>query len=335
MSIFTNIRELALSTFGGGGRMRRHKYRTMAGNANIYEIVYDDGELVRVMNVRGTYQSATYLEKDCYELVFGYHRAYNAMFKARPVMAGAGEDDASAWKAVRPEDSVELPAVHFRKPSDAASPEGSGGEAPAIRKVAMLGGGGFSYPKYLIAHHPEVSVDVVEVDPMVVSIAQRWFYLDRLMAEFETEETGRLGIYVQDAREFLEEPGARYDAIVNDCFSARVPVMSLATREAVHVIHSRLSEGGLFLTNVISALRGPHAQLLHRVMFTLQQEFAHVYVIPGSEGLPRMVDNYVVIATDGTYAFDHEINVQPDPETKILVDAYIDDYEDEFFLVDT
>ena len=290
--MFENIREIIAASFGLGGRMKRRKYRTMAGNANIYEIVYDDGNVVRVMNVRGTYQSATYLEEDCYELVFGYHRAYNAMFQA----------------------------------------------GVPIRNVAMLGGGGFSYPKYLVAHYPEVSVDVAEIDPMVVSIAERWFYLDRLAAEFDTDETGRLGVFVQDAREFLEDApidaASRYDAIVNDCFAARIPVMSLATREAARAIHARLNPGGLYLTNVISALRGPRAKLLHGVMHTLQQEFAHVHVLPGSEGLPRMVDNYVVVATDGEYAFDHEIHVQPDEGTQTFVDARVGEYEDEFFLVD-
>ena len=289
MSILSNIRELACAQLGLGGRMKLHRYRTMAGKANIYEVVYDDGNLVRVMNVKGTYQSATYLDDDCYELVFGYHRAYNTLFQA----------------------------------------------GMPIERVAMLGGGGFSYPKYLISHYPDLAVDVVEIDPMVVSIAERWFYVDRLVAEFDLDETDRLGVFVQDAREFLEEPGCAYDAIVNDCFAARVPVMSLATVEAARAIHARLNPGGLYLTNVISALRGPQAKLLHSVMKTLLEEFKHVHVVPGSEFLPRLVDNYVVIATDGDYRFEHEIDVQPDPEIAVLVDEFIEDYEDEFFLLDT
>jgi len=271
--------------------MRRRSYKTMAGTTHVYEVVYDDGKLVRVMNVKGTYQSATYLDDECYELVFGYHRAYNAMFASEP-------------------------------------------PATPIRRVAMLGGGGFSYPKHLVATHPDISVDVVEIDPMVVAIAERWFYLDRLAAEFEVEETDRLSIYIDDARAFLDEGDSTYDAIVNDCFSARVPVMSLATVEAARAIHRRLNPGGMYLSNVISALRGPDAKLLHRVMATLQGEFAHVHVLPGSEGLPRLVDNYVVIATDGDYRFPHEIDVTPDPGSKLLVDEFIEDYEDEFFLVD-
>ena len=286
-----NIRDALSGALGRYGRDGRRIYRTMAGRMRVYEAVHDDDKPIRVMNVRGTYQSATYLDDECYELVFAYHRAYNAMFEAQK--AGF-----------------------------------------SIRRVAMLGGGGFSYPKYLIAHYPDIAVDVVEIDPMVVSIAERWFYVDRLRAEFEDGQDERLGIFVDDARAFLEEPGDAYDVILNDCFTGRIPTMSLATAEAAQEIHRRLQPGGLYLANVISALRGDGSSLLHRVMFTLQREFTHVHVIAGCELLPRRVDNYIVIATDGDYAFPHTIGVEPDPGTRLLVDACIDDYEREFYLMD-
>lgn len=288
MSLPENIAGWLRGLFGGGGRMKRQRFRTMSGPMNVYEIVYDDGRIARVMNIRGTYQSATYLDDACYELVFGYHRAYNALFEA------------------------DFP----------------------VRRVLMLGGGGFSYPKNLIANHPEVAVDVVEIDPMMVSVAERWFYLDRLMAEFDTDENGRLGIFIDDARAFLEDEGPTYDVIVNDCFDARIPVMSLATIEAARAIHARLNPGGMYLTNVISALRGSRAKLLHSVMNTLGREFKHITVISGAEGFPRLVDNFVVIASDADYAFAHAISVQPDLRCTPLVDAGIDAYEREFFLHD-
>ena len=201
------MRELLEAEFGLGGRMKRRSYRTMAGKAHVYEVEYDDGRIVRVMNVKGTYQSATYLDEDCYELVFGYHKAYNAMFSAKPAADGGDAGPASADGAPAP--AATASGMGARRPSDLARAARASREAPVIRNVAMLGGGGFSYPKYLVAHHPGVSVDVVEIDPMVVSIAERWFYLDRLAAEFDTDGTGRLGVFVEDARDFLEEPGAR------------------------------------------------------------------------------------------------------------------------------
>ncbi len=292
MRIWDVIREF----FAGWGIRRAegacHSYQTMSGPAHVYEMVYDDGKPVRVIRVQGTFQSATYIDDDeCYELVFAYHRAYNAVFEA----------------------------------ADAAHP---------VRRVAMLGGGGFSYPKYLIAHHPDVSVDVVEIDPMMVSLARRWFYLDRLEIEFETEKNDRLRIFTEDARRFLEETSERYDVILNDCFVARTPVMSLATIEAVRAIAARLNEGGLYLTNVISALRGERAELLHAVMRTLGQVFSHVYVLPGSEGLPRLVDNYVVVASNRALDLAHVINVEPTTGEGVLHDALIEQYERDFYLED-
>lgn len=292
MALFHDIREFIACQLGLGGRMRTQRFRTMSGTMRVYEIEYDDGKPARVMNVRGTYQSATYLDDECYELVFGYHRAYNELFAARDF-------------------------------------------GLACNSVLMLGGGGFSYPKYLISHHPDIAVDVVEIDPAVVAVAHNWFYLDRLIAEFDLEETERLAVYEEDARAYLERPGRNYDVIVNDCFDGRIPVMSLATREAAKLIHERLNPKGLYVSNVISALRGSHAKLLHGVMNTLQQEFAHVHVLPGSESLPRLVDNWVVIATDGDYSFAHAVDLDIPSDAPVFVDEYIGDYECEFVLLDT
>ena len=281
--------------FAGGGACRPgapwRSYQTLSGPARVYEMVYDDGKPVRVVRVRGAFQSASYLDGECYELVFAYHRVYNAMFDV----------------------------------ADAAH---------QIRHVAMLGGGGFSYPKYLIAHYPNIFVDVAEIDPMMISLARRWFYLDRLELEFDTEKDGRLRIFADDARHFLEETPQRYDAILNDCFTARMPVMSLATLEAARTISARLNEGGLYLTNVISALRGEKAALLHAVMRTLGEVFAHVHVLPGSEGLPRLVDNYVVVASDRALDFPHAIKVEPTTGEGVLRDAFLERYEREFHLAD-
>ena len=74
-----------------------------------------------------------------------------------------------------------------------------------VRDVLVLGGGGYSYPKHLIAHRPETFVTCVEIDPVVTAIARRYFFLDRLFEEYDLDETGRLQLVEGDAREFLEQ----------------------------------------------------------------------------------------------------------------------------------
>lgn len=57
----------------------------------------------------------------------------------------------------------------------------------SVRHVAVLGCGGYDYPEHLIAHHPEVQVDAVEIDPAITAIARQYFFLDRAIEEFDTD----------------------------------------------------------------------------------------------------------------------------------------------------
>ena len=141
-----------------------------------------------------------------------------------------------------------------------------------VRDVLVLGGGGYSYPKHLIAHRPETFVTCVEIDPVVTAIARRYFFLDRLFEEYDLDEAGRLQLVEGDAREFLEQSDERYDAIVNDCFAGMSLVESLATREAAQLYHEHLREGGVYLSNVIGAVEGPRSRAMRRILRTLASE---------------------------------------------------------------
>ena len=247
-------------------RMRRagvYVYpKTKFGPAFVFNLVDDCGDTVRVLNVGGMYQSATYLDERCYEPVFDYYRQFDRMFEAgRP-----------------------------------------------IDNVLMIGGGGYAYPKHFISTRTEGAIDVVEVDPVITRIAYQHFYLDRLVMEFDTESTGRLNLFCEDGRAFLDElaaapEGIRYDAILNDSFSGGVPVLALVSVEAMQAVRGCLAEGGLYLANVVSPAEGEHAGFLDRVAATLHEVFAHVWVVPcGRDGFGDN-DNYLVIASDAAYAF--------------------------------
>lgn len=239
------------------------RYQTMAGPAHIYTIEHDDGPPTRVMEVGGAQQSATYIDDDlCYDLVFGYHRAYNALFDA----------------------------------------------GISIDRLLVLGGGGFSYPEHVVSTHPKTCVDVVEIDPMVTALARRWFFLDRLEAEFAIQQTGRLRIHECDGRSFVESCTGRYEAVVNDCFSGRAPVVELATIEAARQIKRCLTPGGMYLSNVIGSLQGEHAAFVEAVCSTLAEVFENVWILPGQPDDASKPDNNVVIASDASYRFKGAID---------------------------
>ena len=252
------------------------RLRTKSGPVVVFTVEGDDGEPVRVLNVGGMYQSATYLDESrAYDLVFEYTKLYDKMFEALPV-----------------------------------------------RNALMIGGGGYSYPKHYIAEHPKARMDVVEIDPAITDLAWRHFFLDRLFAQFDLEESGRLGLICDDGRSYLERRAAEiaahagapagvpagapapYDAVLVDAFSGKEPAVSLATVEAARAVKGCLAPGGLYMANVVSALEGPDARLLRAMARTLGQVFGHVWVVPCATDAFAELDNVMLVASDGAYELE-------------------------------
>ena len=167
-----------------------------------------------------------------------------------------------------------------------------------IRRVAVLGCGGYDYPEHLVAAHPEAAVDAVEIDPAITALARRYFFLDRLLEEYRPEEEGRLNLVEADALAFLLAPGPRYDAIVNDAFDGGTPPAHLAGRRFLQAVRSRLAPGGLYLTNIVAPLTGDGAGFLYHQMALMGELFACVYVFPCDGGSLDEPDNIIAVATD-------------------------------------
>ena len=165
-----------------------------------------------------------------------------------------------------------------------------------VRRVCVLGCGGYDYPEHLIAEHPDTVVDAIEIDPTITAIARRYFFLDRLIEEYETERTGQLNLICADALDFLKSTETCYDAIVNDTFDAGSPPAHLTTLEFAQTVHNRLVPGGLYLTNIVSALEGPASAFLHQQVDLLRSVFADVTIEPCASDEFAEEDNVIVIA---------------------------------------
>jgi spermidine synthase len=144
---------------------------------------------------------------------------------------------------------------------------------PAIRDVLVIGGGGGVLATVLKSVYPVV-VDVVEIDPVVVSVAAQWFGL-------EADE--RLRVYAEDGRTFVRRTQKRYDYIFLDAYSTggRIP-FHLTTREFMEDVKTRLSPTGIVFMNIISAVEGPRSRPFRSILKTIRHVFGTeaVFVLP-------------------------------------------------------
>lgn len=165
-------------------------------------------------------------------------------------------------------------------------------------RVVVMGGGGYSLPKYLAAYVPTARTEVVEVDPKITELARERFFLDECLERTGAERDGRLVLVNDDAWAHLRAAAEPYDVIVNDAFSGKRPLGPLTTDEGAHVVRERLAEGGVYLANVRCACEGRGSGTLREVERAFGREFAHVWYVPEWEDEPEKPGNNALVATD-------------------------------------
>ena len=192
-----------------------------------------------------------------------------------------------------------------------------------IKDTLMIGGAGYSYPKYYISHYEDKNMDVVEVDDRITEIAKEYFFLDDLYEDYDLYNNHRLNLITADGRSYLNSNTKKYDAILNDAFAGDTPAETLTTVEATQRVKDSLNEGGVYLSNIISSLDGDNSKFLKAEVATLKTVFNNVYIVPCffTDDL-YTVQNIMVVATDDTLQLDNIVDLNLDDSTIILTDNY-------------
>ncbi len=155
-----------------------------------------------------------------------------------------------------------------------------------------LGGGTMAADLY---KYQNASIDIVEIDPVVISVAHKYFGLN---------DSGRIRIYNQDARSFLRSYGSRYNFIVLDTYGASQAGMppQMVTIEAAAEMKNHLVQGGAVMINVVSPLSGQGSCTFKSVYKTFGSVFGHVYVFPLIPNNLSKVQNVEIIASESNYS---------------------------------
>jgi spermidine synthase len=159
---------------------------------------------------------------------------------------------------------------------------------PGARSMLFLGLGGGSSPKRMWRDFPRLQVDVVELDPVVVDVARRYFAVP---------DDPRLRIETEDGRLFLAKANSRWDAIAIDVFYEDGIPFHMATYEFLQLVRERLAPGGVVLMNVIGALQGSDSKLFRAMYRTYRAVFPTVLVHPDG-GPGDGVQNLIVVASE-------------------------------------
>jgi len=164
---------------------------------------------------------------------------------------------------------------------------------PNIKNVLMAGLGGGSTQRAYQHYYTNVMVDTVEIDPAVVEVAEKYFYLTN---------DSHLRMHTNDARVFLRNSTNNWDVILMDAYSTTRYGSSLppqlTTKEFFTIANSHLTTNGVLGYNVIGQLSGTRERLVADLFQTMKTVFPQVYLFPADES-----ENIVFIATKSKELF--------------------------------
>lgn len=181
---------------------------------------------------------------------------------------------------------------------------------PEPEKVLIVGLGGGSMVHFLQHHDPGVRIDVVEIDPVVVSLAEEYFGV---------ASEGTVNVIVADGFDYLRTTEERYDVIYMDAFlkpsdetdSTGAP-LRLQTAPFYDAVKECLSPGGMVVFNL-----NTHRQL-NDSLRTIRSSFPQTYrfTVPNA-------GNVVVIGSPSDERVSH-------PDLLQSADAVDERFETEF-----
>ncbi|MBQ9550996.1 MAG: fused MFS/spermidine synthase [Lachnospiraceae bacterium] len=172
-------------------------------------------------------------------------------------------------------------------------------EKPDAKRILMFGGAGFQFPKFLISHYPEKSIDVVEINPLAVHLARKYFFLNDLEKDYKAESSKRLRIFIEDGMEYLKRSGEGYDIIINDAYHSDIPDEGLASPQGIMLIKEHLNPGGLYGFNLITALEGKGSMPFMLMNNTFTYHFNNVRYIRCSPDMkPESKQNILYMMSD-------------------------------------
>jgi len=164
-----------------------------------------------------------------------------------------------------------------------------------LARALFIGGGTYTFPKWLLARRPNAVADVAEIDPEVTAACRRVLRLD---------DPPGLSIHHEDARTFVRDlpsTAPAYDLVYGDAFNDVSIPFHLTTLEFTRQLAAHLAPDGVYLMNVIDSRAS--GALVGALVVTLREVFRHVAVL-SPDAIARTRDTFVVVASNRPLPLD-------------------------------
>lgn len=110
--------------------------------------------------------------------------------------------------------------------------------------ILVIGLGGGIIPSTFAEYFPSAQIDIVEIDPEIVKVAEDFFNF---------RPSNRMSIFVADGRVYVRQAkykGTKYDIIVLDAFNGSYIPSHLTTKEFLQEVFLIVKDGGCVVSNI-------------------------------------------------------------------------------------
>jgi len=159
-----------------------------------------------------------------------------------------------------------------------------------------IGGGGYTFPRYMEVYYPNAHIDVVEIDPEVTRIVCKNLGLPKTTKIRSFNEDGRW--YVMNCKE-------KYDLVFTDAYNDLSIPYHLTTKEFAEQIRGIMSPDGILMSNIIDNFQ--KGAFLPSYMKTLREVFGqkNVYLISVTPDFENTrISTFIVLAGKGNIDID-------------------------------
>lgn len=152
------------------------------------------------------------------------------------------------------------------------------------QRVLIIGLGGGTIPSVMHTIFPELAIDVAELDPAMLKVAELFF---------DFSEGEQIRVHIGDGRQFVKRAALQnrqYDLVILDAFEEEYTPPHMTTREFLSEISRILTKQGVFVSHKYSGMSlYDHEAVTYEAVFG---EFYHLNLDSGSKLIFSMNGNY-------------------------------------------
>ncbi len=210
---------------------------------------------------------------------YGSYRVVDTIYNNRPARVLYGSDNSPQSGVARDDDPELLFDYNQRFMEMIMSRQ--------PHKLLVIGGGACTLPTAAHTLFPNLAIDVVEIDGLLIELARQYFDLP---------DSPRLRTFVGDAMQYLQTTSTKYDMIIVDAFSGYIVPPHLLQQSTIFAYRQHLTKTGVVTINFIAEYKRHRPSIAQEIVAAFSEVFPCTAVYQSDPDYRHGEDQNLILA---------------------------------------